>query len=159
MFTLPYLYEIVWSRDTCCPHGGDYEDCCRLGCDVWTLLYVYCCADPSACGADDLQFRQRHTGSSRSSVQPALEQYSKFMYTLVLISTVKFRVCSDVRATFAPASLPTLANLHLISVIYQAAIDNLVIRQSFDVKLMRIIPVYLLLLHGSVDASCNTRMK
>ena len=38
-------------------------------------LYVYCRADTSACEADDLQFRQRHKGSSRYSVQPNLEQY------------------------------------------------------------------------------------
>ena len=81
------------------------------------------------------------------------------MYTLVLISTVKFHVCSDVRSSFAPASLPILANLHLISVIYQPAIKTVVINQSCDVKLVIVVSVYLLRLHSSFDVFCNTRME
>jgi hypothetical protein len=133
-----------------------------LGRDVWSCVYIYYCEGTSACGADDLQIRQRRKCSSRYSMQPTLEQYRKFMYSLVIISTVTVLVCSDVRscwkATFAPASLPALANLHLISVIYQPGIEK-VISQSRDVKLMRVVSLHLLLLHSSSDVSCNTRMK
>jgi hypothetical protein len=48
------------------------------------FIYIYYCEDLSACGADDLQIRQRHKGSSRYSTQPTLEKYRKFMYSLVL---------------------------------------------------------------------------
>jgi hypothetical protein len=87
----------VWSRDTCSSNSGDYEDCYLLGCDVWSCVYICYSENLSACGADDLQFRQSRSVSSRYSVQPILQQYSKFMYSLVLWNSVFIAMWGNIR--------------------------------------------------------------